>query len=192
MRVVHVNTERGWRGGEQQLLYLARGLKQRGVDQEVICQRDSALAERMAAEGVPTMTLSLGGYLDLRSSRRIRERLRAVPTQILHLHTAQAHAIGVRAANGAGPARPRTVISRRVSYSIFRHSFLRLNRLKYTRGVDRIVCVADAVRAQLIADGLDPGRLRWSPAAWIWNASRAWTTLATTCEHNWRSRLGPA
>lgn len=164
MRVVHVNTERGWRGGEQQLLYLARGLRRHGVDQEVICQRDSALAERMATEGVPTTRLAMGGYLDLRSSRRIRERLRAVPTQILHLHTAQAHAIGVRAAKGAGSPRPRTVISRRVSYSIFRHSFLRLNRLKYTRGVDRIVCVADAVRAQLLADGLAAERLRVVPS----------------------------
>lgn len=159
MRVMHINTERGFRGGEQQVLYLVRGLAERGVAQEVVCQRGGALAARLRAAGVEPVELALGGYLDLGSSRRIRRRLRAHPVEVLHLHTAQAHAIGVRAARGLGARRPRTVVSRRVSYSIYRHSFLGLNRLKYTRGVDLILCVAEAVRERLLADGLGPERL---------------------------------
>lgn len=159
MRVVHVNTERGWRGGEQQLGYLVRGLREHGVEQTVVCQADGALRERLEDEGIDTLPLKLGGYADLRSSWKISRHVRKHGADVLHLHTGQAHAIGVRAARWSGKPRPRTVIARRVAYSIFRHSFFRLNRIKYTRTVDRILCVTDAVRRVLIDDGLAPDRL---------------------------------
>lgn len=159
MRVVHVNTERGWRGGEQQLLYLVRGLHEEGVEQVVVCQADGALRPRVEAEGIATLPLKLGGYMDGLSSWRIARHVRERGADVLHLHTGQAHAIGVRAARWSGRPRPRTVIARRVAYSIFRHSFFGLNRVKYTRTVDRILCVTEAVRQVLIADGLAPERL---------------------------------
>jgi glycosyltransferase involved in cell wall biosynthesis len=155
-----VHTERGWRGGEQQVLYLALGLAAAGVEQEFACQSDGALARRLREAGLPVTGLSMGGFADLTTSWRLRRRILATRPDVLHAHDAQAHAIGVRAARWAGAARPRTVVARRVAYSIYRHSFLRLNRLKYTRGVDRILCISEAVRARLVADGLPADRLR--------------------------------
>jgi glycosyltransferase involved in cell wall biosynthesis len=63
-----------------------------------------------------------------------------------------------------------------VDFSIFRHSFLGLNRWKYVRGVDRILCVSDYVRDVLrrdglpdallgvVHDGIDPARVLDAPA----------------------------
>lgn len=159
MKVVHVNTERGWRGGEQQVLYLARGLREAGVQQTFVCQPTGELAKRLTGEGFEVLGRRMGGYADLRSSWFVARHARRVGADLLHLHTANAHAIGTRAARWAGRPRPRTVIARRVAYSIFRHSFLGLNRIKYTRTVDRILCITEAVRRQLLEDGLPAERL---------------------------------
>lgn len=156
---MHVNTERGWRGGEQQVLYLARGLRDSGVAQVFVCQPAGELAERLEAEGFDVLRRRMGSYTDLLSSRFVAREARSFRADILHLHTANAHAVGVRAARWAGRPRPRTVIARRVAYSIFRHSFFGLNRIKYTRGVDRILCITEAVKQVLLDDGLAPERL---------------------------------
>ncbi|MDJ0975275.1 MAG: glycosyltransferase family 4 protein [Planctomycetota bacterium] len=164
MRVVHVNTERGWRGGEQQILYLARGLREADVAQTFVCQPNGELRARLASEGFEVLPRRMGGYADLRSSWFVARHARERGADILHLHTANAHAIGTRAARWAGTPRPRTVIARRVAYSIFRHSFFGLNRIKYTRTVDRILCITEAVRRQLLEDGLPAERLAVVPS----------------------------
>lgn len=161
VRVIHVNTARSWRGGEQQVLYLAEGLAAQGIPQKLVCPPGSPLATRARSAGIDVVERRLGGYVDFPSSRAIAKLARAFEADLLHLHTAQAHAIGTRAARwaGRGGQRPKTVIARRVAYSIFRHSFFRLNRLKYTRGVDRILCITEAVRNVLIEDGLPTEQL---------------------------------
>ena len=64
----------------------------------------------------------------------------------------------VRGSARPADARPRLVVSRRVDLSIYRHSFLGLNGRKYRRA-DRILCVSEAVRRVLQADGLEGERL---------------------------------
>jgi len=50
------------------------------------------------------------------------------------------------------------LVARRVDFSIYRHSFLGLNALKYRRA-DRIVAVSEAVKRVLVRDGLDGTRI---------------------------------
>ena len=64
---------------------------------------------------------------------------------------------GRRAARGQPPSG--RVVTRRVEHSIFRHSFLHLDRLKYAPGADRVLCVSERVRDVLRADGLPADRL---------------------------------
>jgi glycosyltransferase involved in cell wall biosynthesis len=52
------------------------------------------------------------------------------------------------------------VVSRRVNFSIYRHSFLGLNWIKYRYGVHRYLTVSGSVRDVLVRDGVDPGRIR--------------------------------
>jgi len=52
------------------------------------------------------------------------------------------------------------VVSRRVNFSIFRHSFFGLNWLKYCYGVHRYLTVSVSVRDVLVRDGVDPARIR--------------------------------
>ncbi|MHC5010900.1 MAG: glycosyltransferase [Planctomycetota bacterium] len=154
MKVLHFNLESGWRGGEQQILYLLRGLRERDVPQELLCRKNSVLCERARADGFTVHETSPAAPLDPVVAFRLARRIRRGGFDVLHLHTAHAQGLGLLACGSLGSRRPRTVVTRRVDFSIFRHSVLGLNRLKYTRGVDRILCVSHRVRDVLLEDGI--------------------------------------
>lgn len=152
--VLHVNTERGWRGGEAQTLALARGLESRGWRNLIVVQPGSPLGERSAAAGLRVVALPMRGDLDLGAARRLAAVIRSEGADLLHYHTAHAVSIGTLATLFAG-RRP-SVAARRVSFRL-RSRFL--GRLKYTFRVDRIVTVSEAIRSSLVRQGLAPGRI---------------------------------
>jgi len=158
VKVLHVNTERTWRGGEQQVLYLARGLHARGVEQELLCQQGSVLAARAREAGLPVWERRMRGEVDLPAMRAIAAKLRAGRFDVIHMHTSHGHTLGVLGARFAGRRRagdrPATVVSRRVDFSIHKRRVLDFARLKYTWGLDRILCVSDMIRHVLLRDGL--------------------------------------
>ncbi len=154
MRVLHVNTERTWRGGEQQVLYLLRGLAAGGVEQQLLCQPGSPLAARARDAGLETWERPMHGELDVGAALAIRRRCRQWRPDVLHMHTSHAHTLGVLGAVFSGAARPATVVSRRVDFSIHKGGLLDVSRFKYSRGVDRILCVSGAIRRVLLQDGV--------------------------------------
>ena len=154
----HVNTEKGWRGGEQQMSYLMEGLRSRGHGVEVAVQPEGEARRRLEARGFSVHPIEMRGEADPVAILALARRMGSVRPDVVHLHTSHAHTLGTVAARLAG--RPIVVVSRRVDFSIFRNSFLGLNGIKYRMGLDRIVCVSDAVRDVLVRDGLSPERLR--------------------------------
>jgi glycosyltransferase involved in cell wall biosynthesis len=154
----HVNTESGWRGGEQQMAYLMAGLARRGHRVVAVVQQDGAAYPRLAAAGFDVHALRMRGEADPVALLALARRMGTARPDVVHLHTSHAHTLGALAARLAN--HPVVIVSRRVDFSIYRHSFLGLNGIKYRTGIDRIVCVSDAVRDVLVRDGLDPARLR--------------------------------
>ena len=152
--VLHVNTETGWRGGEAQTFFLARGLAERGHVSIVAAPPGSPLFARAAAAGLETLPFAARGEWDVAAARRLAAVLRRRPIDRLHYHTAHAAAIGGLASLFAG-RRP-AVASRRVSFRLHGGS---LGRLKYTWRVDRVIAVSEAIRRGLIASGLPPGKV---------------------------------
>lgn len=152
--ILHLNSERGWRGGEAQTLFLAAGLARRGHEVLVVAPPGSPLDQRARAAGLPFEALAMRGEWDLVAARRLAALLRARPFDRIHYHTAHAIGVGTLASLLAG-RRP-AVASRRVSFRL-RGGFL--GRLKYTYRVDRVIAVSEAIRRGLIAQGLDPARV---------------------------------
>lgn len=161
MRVLHLNTERTWRGGEQQTLWLASGLAALGEGSEVVAQPGSPLAERARAAGLPVHEVRMRGEWDLAAVAALRRVIRDRRPDLLHMHTSHAHTLGCLAARGRG--RPRTVVSRRVDFSIYRN-FLRLSWFKYRLLGDRFIAISRAVRDVLVGDGIPADRIEvvWS------------------------------
>ncbi len=156
LTVFHLNTERTWRGGEGQTLALASGLARRGDVSVVIAQRGGELARRSEAAGLPTEAIAMRGEWDLPAVRTLAALMRARRPDIVHMHTSHAHTLGVLASKWT--AIGRRVVSRRVDFSIHRHRFS-LSGLKYRHGVDGYIAISEAVREQLVRDGVARERI---------------------------------
>ncbi len=156
MNILHINTEKTWRGGEQQTLYLAEGLAQKGIVSEIACQPGKELEKRARAKGLAVHPVPMKGEWDLAAVFRLRSIIRKRSIDIVHMHTSHGHTLGVAAARLAGGAK--TVVARRVDFSIYRHPFS-LSGLKYKHGVDRYVAVSRAIKDVLARDGIDPHRI---------------------------------
>lgn len=106
LRIAHVveNLERG--GLERVVIDLARAQAAAGHDVQVVCLfREGQLAPELAAAGVPVAACLKRGGPDLAALRRLRERLRAQRTEVLHTHNPAAHYYGALAARAEGTAR---------------------------------------------------------------------------------------
>src|SRR5207245_9454804 len=53
MRILYVDVEREWRGGQSQALLTVRGLRALGHDAQLVSVRESPLARRTTAAGIP-------------------------------------------------------------------------------------------------------------------------------------------
>ena len=159
---VHLNTERGWRGGELQTLSLVAGLRRRGHIAVLVALPRSKIFERASAEGLDPIGIHAFNEGDPQAIVRLALLLRKLRPGVLHLHTSHAHTLGLLTAPLAPPLR--IVVSRRVDFSIYRHSFLRLNWIKYRLRVDRYIAVSRAIGVLLEHEGVSPQRIRVVPS----------------------------
>lgn len=153
MRILHINTERTWRGGEQQTLYLLEGLQQREIGTHLVCQPESPLAERARAAGIEVFPIAMHGELDLPACRRMRKIIKMQHYDIIHSHTSHAHTLAFFASVGTGSLR---LVTRRVDFSIFRHGILRFSALKYKYMADYYIAISQKIKNVLISDGIAP------------------------------------
>jgi len=148
MRVLLVDLERSWRGGQSQALLLLRGLRGRGHTAELIAPADSALAERAAAAGI---FVHVAAAKDRRwgAARALRRLLRGGSVDIVHAN--EAHALTAAWLARAHKRAP-LVAARRVTFPLSR-GYISLARY---RAAARIIAISQAVRERLLAARLDP------------------------------------
>jgi glycosyltransferase involved in cell wall biosynthesis len=161
MKILHINTERTWRGGEQQTLYLAAALKDRGIESHVVCQPGCQLAERAREARLQVFDVPMRGEADLGAAIRIRGLIRRHGYALLHAHTSHAHTLAYWASAGLSLCR---LVTRRVDYSIYRHSFLGWSGIKYRSMADHIIAISKKIRRVLIDDGVDAERISVVPS----------------------------
>jgi glycosyltransferase involved in cell wall biosynthesis len=131
------------------------GLSRAGIDMTVMTEQDSVYADRMRTAGVRVVHLDIRGKYEWRTIRRIRAELRENHHDVLHLFNNKAIYNGIVAALGL-PAK--VVTYRGQTGNIKRHDpTCYLTHLNPR--VDKISCVADAVRLDLIDNGVNPDKL---------------------------------
>jgi glycosyltransferase involved in cell wall biosynthesis len=155
MKIVQLDSHIPWRGGEQQVLYLAQALPAHGYDNAIICQPHSILYKRACEAGLPTVALRMRHELDLVAAGRLGRYLRQQQVDVLHMHTPHAHTIGLLACLLAPHVR--RVVSRRVDFAPIRHLF---SRCKYAFPGVQYVAVSDAVRQVLLHSGIPRHRVQ--------------------------------
>jgi glycosyltransferase involved in cell wall biosynthesis len=156
LRVLHVDTERGWRGGERQAFWLACELDHRGHCSIVAARAGEPLAVRCRAAGLATVDCAPASELDPLAAWRLRRIIRGERIDIVHAHTA--HAVAVAALATVGSKVP-LVVARRVDFPLRENAG---TKLKYGRAAV-IVAISHAVARVLERGGIEPARIRVVP-----------------------------
>jgi glycosyltransferase involved in cell wall biosynthesis len=156
LRVAGVDPERDFAGGESQVLGLTRELLRMGHRAELICDPAGKLFARAAAEGIRCHRLRVRNAVDLAGGMRLRSILAREGYDVVHFHTARAHAMAPFA-RGLAVA---LVATRRMDY--------RPNRLfapfLYTRAVDGVAAISHAVADALTSAGVPRERITVIPS----------------------------
>ncbi len=167
MRTLHIDTERTWRGGEQQAFSLMRGLIRAGHSAEAVCRRGGEFAEVLRASDITALKIAPWGEYDLLAAARIARFMLAGRHEVVHAHTSHAHSLAQMARLMAAPFTnrlPPLVVSRRVDFSARKLPFS-LNLLKYRFGTSHFLAVSTRVKDVLIEDGVPPTHISIVPSS---------------------------
>jgi len=155
--VVHVNTERGFSGGEVQVFLLLEGLRARGIPLRLVVPPGSESARIGRERGFDVVELGLRYPFDLWSVARLARQLRGA--SLAHLHTGRAAWLGSLAARAAGCP---TVITRRMERRVRRG--LRTN-FCYVGTARTVISISAAVTGCLVEGGVPAARIVQIPDA---------------------------
>jgi glycosyltransferase involved in cell wall biosynthesis len=155
MRVLHVDPERGWGGGEVQVVALVRQLAARGHTSTVAADPTGRLAPAATACGVRVAPLRIVNHFDVRAALALR---RLVPEHdVVHFHTARALALAPLCRRRG----VRLVVTRRMDYVPAGGPYV---RYLYNRAVDAVIAISGGVREALLRVGVRPERIRVVPS----------------------------
>lgn len=151
--ILHIDSAKTWRGGQQQVLYLLDGLKNSGVNHFLICPPESILFQRAKERNLNVLPVKMCGEWDLWAVKEIVKIMKRYYIKIVHCHSAHAHSLGLMAAKLSKNCK--TVVSRRVDFHI-RKNFL--SKIKY-RNADKIIAISQAVKKILLEDGIQEDKI---------------------------------
>lgn len=155
MKILHVSSATERRGGENQVLYLLRGLLKLGADNMLVLPRNCSFKDDPDWD-IPTQLIRFSGEIDLFASGKLKKAIKEYEPDIIHAHTAHAHA-------WAAAAKKRNsiplVVSRRVVFPLKKNP---LSKWKLSKA-DMYICVSDHVAEVLIESGVSRESIRVVP-----------------------------
>ncbi|MBM3335101.1 glycosyltransferase [Candidatus Sumerlaeota bacterium] len=159
LRLLHIDTARDWRGGQAQVADLVRGLAGRGHRVTLVTPHGSRLAQRLADTQVEIVHDMPRGEWDWFAGRRLRRLARDRRPDLVHAHSALAHAVAWLAHDGRRS--PPIVVSRRVDFPVSINWF---SRRKYLYPACCYLAISTAVRDALIRGGVPGDRISLVPS----------------------------
>lgn len=147
MKVLHLNSEKSWRGGEQQMAYLANELYHEGVKNFfAFPEKNEKLIQFCKDYKHTAKFLSFGG-IQLLATIQLVLWLKKNKMDIIHTHTAKAHTVAVWA-NILG-AKTKVVVSKRTDFPVkspykFHH-----------KSIKAIICVSNKIE-EITRSGMHP------------------------------------
>ncbi len=145
MKVLLVDLETGWRGGQNQALLILKAVRARGHEAELVAAEGSALGERARESGVRVHIVSRG-FFRVPAALKVRELVRGGGFDLVHAN--EAHAVSAAWLAGAHKHVP-FLISRRVGYPIGKS---RASRARYEAAA-RIIANSKWVAEQAASSG---------------------------------------
>jgi len=169
LNILHINSERSWRGGEQQLAYLIEEMEQlEHFNSFVMGKRGSKLQAWCEERGNHFEEAPLKGGADFVTGFKIKQFCKLHKIDLIHAHTSHAHSAMLYA--GLMGCKVKMVLHRRVSFPVKDRW---LARVKYrSKMISAIICISRDVkqvlertlpkdeRLVLIYDSIKPSRFK--------------------------------
>jgi len=147
---LHIDTARGWRGGQSLVLHTMLGLRAMGHRAALVAHPDGELLRRMR-EGHDLIPLAPLGEIDLSAAWRLSRVIKRLTPDVIHAHDPHAVAMASTALSIVSPSpKPPLVASRRIASPMARNSF---SRWKYAQ-IDCFIANSVVVRDRLVAEGI--------------------------------------
>ncbi len=138
MKILQATTARGWSGGTEQCLLLAKYMKKLGVKTDILCFRGTELERRARKEGIDVRYLPNTKKFSIREARELSKIVSQY--DIVNTHISKAHWF-VWLSTFFLRKRPKLIYTRRVPYPISKFSLIS----KYNVRTDAIVSVSPKI-----------------------------------------------
>jgi L-malate glycosyltransferase len=150
IKIAHISTPFTWRGGEQQVAYLHKGIEELNalgafgeVDQWVFCPKGSEMEEYCKQNNVPHRSFRKRSGTDPFSASDLKSFCSELSIDLLHAHDSHAHTMAVLSASIFRNRTP-FVLSRRVDFPLKDKA---KTRFKYNhKNLRKILCVSDFIK----------------------------------------------
>lgn len=138
VRVLHINTENGWRGGERQVFLF---IKYSGniVANHLLCRKSGALFKKMKLSDFSGVSVNTSKPIALFSALWILWYCKKNNIDVVHCHTPKAQTLGVLSKWFGNKSK--IIVSKRTVFPVRKNLF---TRLKY-QSTDLIICVSKEV-----------------------------------------------
>lgn len=155
LKILHISSEKSWRGGEQQIAYLIEETTKEGHECAVVCRSDSAFEKYCETKGITQVSRSFNGVNVFTTAVFLRFYAKKHKFALVHVHSAKSHLVAFISLL-LGSKIP-VVLSRRVD---FIPSTNWLTRWRYNhRGIKRIVGVSHAI-SEIMREYIDKAKDR--------------------------------
>ncbi|HEX2260678.1 MAG TPA: glycosyltransferase family 4 protein [Candidatus Binatia bacterium] len=155
LKILHIDLERNWGGGEAQVLGLLSYLVERGHRNDLLTHPGGRLFQKSQRLEVETMPLVIRNDLDLCPVPKLRRLIRRRDYDIVHLHTKRAHALSLWLSHSA--PRPKYVVTRRMDHPESQGWY---TRCLYNRKVDGVIAISAKLAELLLEAGVERERIR--------------------------------
>jgi len=149
LSILHIDAEKEWAGGEEQVFLLTHYLNKHGHRTLLVCPPGSESARRGREDDFDIRILPMRNSLDIAALVRLTRLMLREQVDVVHFHTARAHKLGVWAARLAKV--PVAVVTRRMDYPLRRHF---ITDILYRRLVDRVIAISKGVENVLLTAGI--------------------------------------
>lgn len=155
MKVLHLSSEKNWRGGEQQIAYLVEALSAKGIECHVACRTQSVFQEYCIEKEIPYTALPFTNQFDFATIRGIAAYANKHEVDLIHMHSGKSHGLAVLASLLG--CKGTLILSRRVDVPPKKNFF---SRWKYNHAsIAKIVCVSHKIK-ELVSEVLaDPTKV---------------------------------
>ena len=154
LKILHIDPERNWGGGETQVFGLLTYLAARGHRNDLLGHPQGRLFARSQQLNVTTRSLAVRNDFDVKSGFRLRRLIRERKYDIVHFHTKRAHALALWLPRRGDD--PKYVVTRRMDYPIAKGWY---TDMLYNRKVDGVVAISQPIVEILVKAGVDPTRI---------------------------------